>query len=222
MITGIELALIERLRLGLGRMVRDVTSYAGELDEDIGTIVRCLPGAWVTFGGIVKTQRYSTSRTKRIVTGRFVVVVGDYNTRSEESTRHGGVNLNEVGTNLLVESVRRLITGQDLGLEIDYFEPGRVRTLFNSSTQSKAASVFACEFDTRWVEMALENGAWPERTTDPAAPDAPFNRYAGRLSDPAPDLLRVGADYHQPGTPEDADLHDVIELRNTEDGNNPG
>lgn len=220
MITEIEQALIERLRLGLGRMVRDVTSYAGELDEDIGTIVRCLPGVWVTFGGIVKTQRYSTSRTKRIVTGRFVAVVGDYNTRSEESTRHGGVNLNEVGTNLLVESVRRLITGQDLGLEIDYFEPGRVRTLFNNSVQNKAASVFACEFDTRWVEKALENGRWPERSADPDAPDAAFNRYAGKLSDPDPDLLRIGARYHQPGTDESADQTDLIELRKDENGNN--
>ncbi len=31
-----------------------------------------LPAAWVTFGGIVKTERYSTSRRKYIATGRFV------------------------------------------------------------------------------------------------------------------------------------------------------
>ncbi|MFV2162404.1 phage protein Gp37, partial [Escherichia coli] len=67
-----------------------------------------------------------------IATGRFVVVVGDYNTRSEQSARQGGSVRDEVGTNQLVESVRRLLTGQDLGLEIDYFEPGRVRTLFNT------------------------------------------------------------------------------------------
>ncbi len=40
-------------------------------------------------------------------------------------------------------------------------------------------SVFACEFDTRWVEHALENGKWPERG---AEADRLFNRYHGRLS----------------------------------------
>ncbi|HDP9855833.1 TPA: DUF1834 family protein, partial [Escherichia coli] len=33
---------------------------------DPGRIVRSLPAAWVTFGGIVKTERYSTSRRKYI------------------------------------------------------------------------------------------------------------------------------------------------------------
>lgn len=220
MITDIELALVDRLRRGLGAMVHDVTTYAGELDDDMGRILHRLPGVWVTFGGIQKTERSSTSRQKRVVTGRFVVVVGDYNTRDEQSTRHGGVNLNEVGTNLLVESVRRLITGQDLGMKIDYFEPGRVRTLFNSKTEDKAASVFACEFDTKWMELALENGQWPERSADPDAPDAAFNTYRGELSDPAPDLLRIGMRYHQPGTAPADDPEDLVELRKENNGNN--
>lgn len=220
MITDVELALVDRLRRGLGQMVWDVTTYAGELDEDPGRIIHRLPGAWVTFGGIVKTERYSTSRQKRKVTGRFVVVVGDYNTRDEQSTRHGGVNLNEVGTNLLVESVRRLITGQDLGLRIDYFEPGRVRTLFNTKVEDKALSVFACEFDTAWIELALENGKWPERSALPDAPDAAFNTYKGELSDPDPDLLRVGMRYHQPGSNPADDPKDLVELRKQEDGKN--
>ncbi|TNI12702.1 phage protein Gp37 [Aeromonas veronii] len=219
MITDIETALVARLSQGLGQMTLDVTTYAGELDDDPGKIVRRLPGVWVTFGGIVKTERYSTSRQKRVVTGRFVVVVGDYNTRDEQSTRHGGVHLDEVGTNLMVESVRRLITGQDLGLKIDYFEPGRVRTLFNTAVEEKALSVFACEFDTKWVELALENGQWPERTDDPNALDAAFNRYRGVLSDPDPELLRIGMRYHQPGTDPQDDQTDLVELRNEDNGN---
>ncbi|MEB0964965.1 DUF1834 family protein [Citrobacter braakii] len=203
MISEIELALVERLRGGLGHMVQEVGTYAGELDGDPGRIVRCLPAAWVTFGGIVKTERYSTSRQKYIATGRFVVVTGDYNTRSEQSARQGGSVRDEVGTNLLVESVRRLITGQDLGLKIDYFEPGRVRTLFNTGVAERAMSVFACEFDTRWVEHALENGKWPERG---AEADRAFNRYHGRLSDPDPDLLRIGTQY-------DTDISGLDELR---------
>lgn len=216
MITDVEKALVERLTQGLGGMVEEVATYAGELDDDPGRIIRRLPAAWITFGGVTKTERLSTSRQKRVTHGRFVVVVGDYNSRSEESQRHGGVNLNEVGTNLLVESVRRLITGQDLGLKIDYFEPGRVRTLFNTRTEDRGYSVYACEFDTKWIEGALENGQWPERTTDPNAPDAPFNNYKGALSDPDPDLLRVGMQYHQPDTDPADDLAGLVELRNSE------
>lgn len=222
MITEVELALVDRLRRGLGRMVWDVATYAGELDDDPGKILHRLPGAWVTFGGIVKTERFSTSGQKRKVTGRFVVMVADYNTRDEQSTRHGGATLNEVGTNLLVESVRRLVTGQDLGLKIDYFEPGRVRTLFNTSVEEKALSVFACEFDTAWIERVLENGKWPERSDDPNAADAPFNTYEGELSDPDPDLLRVGMRYHRQGTRPADDPTDLVELRKKEDGTNQG
>ncbi len=105
-------------------MVQDVRTYAGELDEDPGRIVRSLPAAWVTFGGIVKTERYSTSRRKYIATGRFVVVVGDYNTRSEQSARQGGSVRDEVGTNQLVESVRRLLTGQIWGWRLIISNPG--------------------------------------------------------------------------------------------------
>ncbi len=188
--------------------MREVRTYGGELDEDPGLIARCLPAAWVTFGGIVKTERYSTSHRKYIATGRFVVVVGSYNVRSEQSARHGGVAGDEVGTNLLVESVRRLLTGQDLGLKIDYFEPGRVRTLFNTGVSKQAMSVFACEFDTRWVEHALENGRWPERG---AEADRAFCRYHGILSDPDPELLNIGIRYQLQGT--DISIAGETELR---------
>lgn len=218
MITAIELALVDRLTRGLGQMVREVATYSGELDGDIGDIVRCLPAVWVTFGGITNTRRYSTSGKKRIVTGRFAIMVGEYNTRSDESARHGGITQDEVGTNLLVDSVRRLITGQDLGLKIDYFVPGQVRTLFNTKTHDEAISVYACEFDTRWTEVALDNGKWPERSTDPAHPDEAFNTYGGELSDPDPELLRIGIRYHQPGTNPVNDPKDLVELRNTQNG----
>lgn len=50
MITDIEQAIAARLKDGLGKMVKDVTTYGGEL-EDIGKILKALPGAWVTFKG---------------------------------------------------------------------------------------------------------------------------------------------------------------------------
>ncbi|HCB7978639.1 TPA: DUF1834 family protein, partial [Escherichia coli] len=116
-----------------------------------------------------------------------------------------------------VESVRRLLTGQDLGLEIDYFEPGRVRTLFNTGVAERAMSVFACEFDTRWVEHALENGKWPERG---AEADRLFNRYHGRLSDPDPELLNLGIRYQMQDS--DAEVSGLTELREQQHEQNEG
>lgn len=40
MITQIENSIIQRLNLGMGKMLREVASYNGELDTDIGNIVR--------------------------------------------------------------------------------------------------------------------------------------------------------------------------------------
>ena len=64
-----EDAIIARLRLGLGRMVQEVGSYGGELDEGLGEAIRRFPAAWVTFGGITKTEPYGTSRQKFKATG---------------------------------------------------------------------------------------------------------------------------------------------------------
>ncbi|WP_272537070.1 MULTISPECIES: DUF1834 family protein [unclassified Providencia] len=199
MITQIENSIIQRLTLGMGRMLREVASYSGELDVDMGNIIRAFPAAWVTFGGITNSKYTSTSRQKVIVTGKFVVMVGDYNTRSDAASRTGGANLNEVGTYRHIHGVRRLLTGQDLGLTIDPLMPGVVRTLYNTQVNERALSIFACEFETRWHEQVLANGAWPEFTSNPDEADNLFNLYRGKLQQPDPDLLCVGLHYDPPG-----------------------
>ncbi|WP_231136934.1 DUF1834 family protein [Providencia rettgeri] len=199
MITQIEHCIIQRLTLGMGRMLREVASYSGELDVDIGNIIRAFPAAWVTFGGITNSKYTSTSRQKVIVTGKFVVMVGDYNTRSDAASRTGGANLNEVGTYRHIQGARRLLTGQDLGLTIDPLMPGVVRTLYNTQINERALSIFACEFETRWHENVLNNGAWPEFTNNPDEADHLFNLYSDKRQQPDPDLLRVGLHYDPPG-----------------------
>lgn len=89
-ITQIESAIIDRLTRGLGKLVREVHSYSGELDGEPAEVIRQLPGVWVTFGGIQGTELLSTTRNKWRDTGRFVVIAGARNVRSDESTRHGG------------------------------------------------------------------------------------------------------------------------------------
>ncbi|MET4859265.1 DUF1834 family protein [Morganella morganii] len=199
MITRIEQHLCDRLRQGMGDMVREVASYSGEMDDDLGRIISAFPAAWVTFGGLTKSEYIATDRRKVKCTGTFVVIVGDYNTRDDESARFGGVNRDEVGTYRLIHAVRRLTTGQDLGLKITPFMPLRVRTLYNTQVQNDALSVFACEFETQWIEPVLGNGLWPEVTGDINSPDYIFNEYRGKVTAPDPDLLSVGLRYKPPG-----------------------
>lgn len=208
-ITAVEQAICERLKNGLGRMVDDVRSYGGELDAGLDEVIRVLPAAWVTFGGIQQTKATNTTRRKFKASARFVVIVGDKNIRSEADARHGGVLNEEVGTNNLVFAVRRLLSGQDLGLSIDYLSPGRVRTLFHTQIEREAMSVFACEFDTAWIEDALENGSYPTPTIDTNA-DAIFTRYSGTLDQPADDWLRTHISYNNPNTALNPDAEDII------------
>lgn len=196
-ITDIEDAIIARLKTGLGRMVRNVERYAGELEPDaLGDAIRSFPAVWITFAGIPKTVRTSTSRTKQLTHSEFVVMVGDRNIRSESAGRTGGASAPEVGAYSLVWAVRRLLSEQDLGLEISALEAGRVRTLYNTRLQSGALAVFGCEFSTSWIEPTLGRGAWPCPPENAA--DEIFARYQGRLDDAAADWLKTHIDYLSP------------------------
>ncbi len=201
-INTIETAIVERLRLGLGKLVRSVESYGGEFDEDLATVVRSFPAAWVTFIGVLGTKPTSTSRKQYVVSGRFVVMVGQRSVRSESASRKGND-----GSYQLVQAVRRLLANQDFGLDgVDHMQPGAVRTLFNGQTRSDAASVFACEFDVRWTESSLEPGRWPapdlELVGTPGNndPDEIFAENGGKLDVPYGDLERVKLDHRLPNT----------------------
>lgn len=219
MITAIETALIARLTTGLGRMVRQVASYSGELDDELATVIRAFPAAWVTFAGITDTRPASTSRSQFKASGQFVVMVGERNLQ-QQAGRQGGARPEQVGVYPLLYAVRRLLSGQDLGLAISPLQPGKVRTLYNTRLQADAFAVFACEFSCSWMEGALVNGHWPsppasgtpgaDATAPDAHPDAVFAPYVGQQTPAAPDLLRIGLNYHL--TPDDgkADAQDIL------------
>lgn len=199
-ITAVENAIVERLKVGLGKMVRQVSTYGGEFDDDgLADVVRNFPAAWVTFGGIKSTKPVGTDRSKWKAEGAFVVMVGARSVRNEAASRQGGPLATEVGTNLLIYGVRRLLTQQDMKLPIRELEPGSVRTLFNTRLQRDAFSVFALEFHTAWVETALDLHAFPQavdptrvNAADPTSGlDALFASYAGQIDPAAPDLKSV-------------------------------
>lgn len=186
-ITAVELAIVDRLTRGLGKMVTEVKTYGGEFDvDDLNQVVRRLPACWVTFGGVTRTEPVSTARREFRAAAKFVVMVGARNMRDEQSGRHGGVSKKEVGTNLLVSAVRYLLSNQDLGLPIDYLQPGSVKTLFNTQVNSDAMSVYALEFRTLWEEKSLFLDAFPQ---GPAGGDldAVFADYDGKCDPETPD-----------------------------------
>ncbi|MGK3122911.1 DUF1834 family protein [Candidatus Pantoea formicae] len=196
-VTQIENAIIGRLKQGLGQLVREVKSYSGELDGEAANVIRQLPAVWVTFGGIQGSELLSTARNKWRDRARFVVIVGTRNVRSDEASRHGGAAHSEVGSYPLVYAVRRLLGRQDLGLPVDFLMPGAVRTLFNTALQNQAMSVFACEFDTRFDQSALDNGKFPLAAADlPAGhDDLIFSDYSAASSSPDPDWLTTNLNY---------------------------
>ncbi|WP_049857121.1 DUF1834 family protein [Trabulsiella odontotermitis] len=218
MTTQVELAIIERLRLGLGQMAVQVESYGGQLDDDLDLVVRSFPAVWVTFGGITNTRTHGVSRREYSTCARFVVMVGDYNDRNEGGTRMGGPALDEVGSYRMVHAVRRLLSNQDFGLPVDYLKPGRVRTLYNTMLGDRAISVFGCEFDTYWIEEALDCGRWPEPQNSDD-PDYLFVQYRGKTDVPYPYLKSVGTAYSLTDAPDgQVAADDIIPLREADNG----
>ncbi|WP_293934059.1 DUF1834 family protein [Iodobacter sp.] len=205
----IEDALVARLKQGLGRLATSVENYGGELDDLTPEVIRCFPAVWVTFGGIIRSEKTKTSEKSIKASGQWVVMCAARNIRNHNAARQGGVG--EVGAYQLVRSVRRLLQQQDLGLAIDYLQPGRVRTLYNTKLGHDAVSIFACEFSTAWIEHALENGHWP---VDGRAADVVFVGNHGRKDLPDPDLLRIRLE-HDLTPPGDGkpEATDIINLR---------
>lgn len=212
----IQAAMVERLKAGLGKLVKDVATYGGEFDDELADVVRKFPAAWVAFLGIQETKRMNTSRNKYLARGRFTVMVGQRSVRSESAARSGARG--EVGSNQLIYAVRRLLTGQDFGLDdVGQMEPGAVRPIFNGRAKSDASSVYAIEFDVKWVEQVLENGRWPSpdpgQVDDPQAkdPDLIFPEAGGKTDTPYPWLSSIQLDYRLDGR-SDTDPPDATDV----------
>lgn len=184
----VEQAIIARLREGLGNMVRQVVSYSGEMDDDLGAIARTLPAVWVTFGGIQSSKQMNTAKNKLLCTGTFAVMVATQNVRNDMAGRQTR-RVEEVGSNTLIYAVRRLLARQELGLPINPLVPTRVRPLFNTRLANLAVSGYGCEFEVQWVEDVLSDGCWP--VPEDSVVDGLYQIYRGRVDKPRPDLHSI-------------------------------
>lgn len=200
MLAAIEDAIIARIRAaeattpGLGYKISEITSYGGELDDDLAKVVRRFPAVWVTFGGAGKSKPMATGRNKWLTPVTFVTLVAARNVRGERNTRHGltvnGV-IREVGSYQMMKDVSLLLVNSDLGLAIDYLKPGAIRTLYNTKLNGEALSVLAREWHTDFVE------------TQPTAPIDPTD----------PMWLKMGINYYLKPGDDVADASDLTTLR---------
>lgn len=211
MIGKVELAVIERLKKGLGKLARNVKGYGGEFDDGALEVAKLLPCVYVVFDGIVDTSASSTRRQKFKVEARYSVIVVTRSVRSEAASRLGGPSSKEIGSYDLIYAVRRLLAAQDLGIEgLDSLRPEKVTSLFNGKAQGKALSVFACQFSTRWYENALDNGRYPisidtspgevqpgDVKSDEWQPgDEVFVQHEAQLDEPLPMLKEVASEVY--------------------------
>lgn len=196
MINAIEAALVERLKAGLGRMVREVKSYAGELDgEHWAKAIGQVPAVWVSYGGAqIKTQNTAQTRYEQAAT--FAVMAATRSLRSEQAGRQGGALLSEIGSNALIHAILRLLSGQRLGglLDSHGLVPQNVRLLLkNAYIGANALTVVALEFKGAWSFRGLKDGAWPAATNDQDHPDWIFSVYGGQQNIPEPDLEGINS-----------------------------
>lgn len=183
MIDVIEDAILAAIKDASGlAYLKTVATYSGELDDDLNNVVRSFPAVWVVFGGSGKPSKVGPEKWKTPAT--FVTMVATRNLRNEAAARKGGAV--EIGTYEMIKHVKTLMLGQDFGLKIERFEPGPVRTLYNTKIRASGLSVFSLEWTTAFIEKTptVEEG----------------------------DLLKVGFNYFIKPGDDVADATDLVNL----------
>lgn len=183
MIDAIENAILDAIKNASGmEYLKTIATYGGELDDDLNNVVRSFPAVWVVYGGSGKPKKIGLE--KWLTPATFVTMVAARNLRNEAAARKGGAM--EVGTYQMLAHVKTLMLGQDFGLAIERFEPGAVRTLYNTKIRASGLSVFSLEWTTAFIEKV-----------------------------PTPDeagLLKVGLNYFIKPGDDDVDASDLVTL----------
>lgn len=189
----IEQAIKDLIKAQNWDYVREIKTYGGDFDDDINAVIRRFPAIWVTFQGSKSPEKISHNKTRIPVT--FVVLVGSYSVRNEETQRQGDAV--SIGTYQMLSDIQNLLTENDLSSQsIKGLEPlylGRIKTIFNTKTKDDSISVLSQEFHTSYVLTASD------RDREEAATEA--------------EIHRINVDYHF--IPDDGfkDASDLIELK---------
>lgn len=189
----IEQAIKDLIKAQNWDYVREIKTYGGDFDDDINAVIRRFPAIWITFQGSKSPEKISHNKTRIPVT--FVVLVGSYSVRNEETQRQGDAV--SIGTYQMLSDIQNLLTENDLSSQsikgLEPLELGRIKTIFNTKTKDDSISVLSQEFHTSYVLTASD------RDREEAATEA--------------EIHRINVDYYF--EPDDGfkDASDLIELK---------
>lgn len=203
MIGQIEDAIIARIEAAaaaggvLGYRFRAVATYSGEMDQEVKHVAPSFPACWVAYMGEDRPEPLGDGTYRHEPT--FALVIAARNVRNERARRHGSVG--EVGTYQMLEDLRALLSGKDLGLEIRDIEPGATRQLVNRQVQDQKLSVLTLELHTAYETKA-------------ALPDANIEDF---LTFHADWDIPGGADAEEPLPAAEKDAEDTVTLPGPEE-----
>lgn len=188
----IEQAIKDLIKAQNWDYVREIKTYGGDFDDDINAVIRRFPAIWVTFQGSKSPEKISHNKTRIPVT--FVVLVGSYSVRNEETQRQGDAV--SIGTYQMLADIQNLLTENDLSSQcVDGLAPlelGRIKTIFNTKTKDDSISVLSQEFHTSYLLTASD------RDREEASTEA--------------EIHRINVDYHFEPNDGFKDASDLIEL----------
>lgn len=153
MIGAIEQALVDRVEAangvgGLGYRLRTVASYGNELDDDVDRVIKAFPAVWVTYLGEHAPLDIGGGAWR--AAARFAVLVAASNRRNERATRHGASG--EPGAYQIVEDLRTLLCGEDLGLDAaEVVQPAGVEPRANGKFGAAHMAVYALLLEIIYV-----------------------------------------------------------------------
>jgi phage gp37-like protein len=162
MIAQIELAIGAALKAAadagvLGYDWRTLETYPEEWDaylKEKGDWKS--PAAWAVFAGATDI-RFTDQGNVRLDGAQFGVVVAAENLRNETATRHGGPDVAaEPGSYQLAVDALAVLSGSDLGLDIDRLVPKSLRLVrpFEALRERKV-SMIALQFETAFEITTL-------------------------------------------------------------------
>ena len=161
MIAQIELAMLAALRAAatagvLGYNWLTLETYPEEWDSYFKekTDWRA-PAAWVVFAG-ANNSYVTGAGNVRVEGAQFGLVVAAENKRNETATRHGGPGAAEPGSYQLLLDAIAILSGSNLGLDIDALDPGAIRSVRPfDALKERNVSMFAAMFETAFEVTPL-------------------------------------------------------------------
>ncbi len=137
--------------------ISSIESYGGDFDDGLNKdVIRRFPAIWTTFQGTGKPEQLSARKFR--VPLVFVVLVGAYSIRNEETARQGlevDGKLVSIGTFQLLQDVQLALLNNNLAANgvcgITPFTYGKIDKVFDNRTATEALSVFAQQWHTSCI-----------------------------------------------------------------------